>query len=247
MLIPIENVIRYHQIKNVLHVGAHLGEEAFLYYKCGVQESLWIEANSDLIEQLQKNLSEFKNTRLFNAILSNVDNQEVIFNISNNSMSSSILELEHHTIAHPEVFYINKRIAKTITLNKLFIENGIPFDLYDFINIDIQGAELLFLEGATMILPHVKCIYVEVNYKELYKGCPLVKDLDNYLKKYHFLRIKTKWYGDSGWGDAIYLKFEPAEFNNYTTRLTNQYDSLRSFATILYRNIRSRFKRNFRI
>ncbi len=54
-----------------------------------------------------------------------------------------------------------------------------------------------------MILPHVKCIYVEVNYKELYKGCPVVKDLYNYLKNYHFLRIKTKWYDDKGCGDAI--------------------------------------------
>jgi hypothetical protein len=47
-----------------------------------------------------------------------------------------------------------------------------------------------------------------------------------------------------GVGDAIYLKLEPTEFSNYTIWLTKQYDSLRSFATILFRNIRSRFNKN---
>jgi hypothetical protein len=88
----------------------------------------------------------------------------------------------------------------------LFLENNISYNLYDFVNIDIQGAELMFLEGATMILPYVQCIYVEVNYKELYRGCPLVSDIDSFLRRFNFLRVQTKWYGDTGWGDAIYIK-----------------------------------------
>jgi hypothetical protein len=60
MLIPLQEIAKFHTIENVLHVGAHLGEEAAEYYKHGVKRSLWIDANSDLLSQLQKNLANYK-------------------------------------------------------------------------------------------------------------------------------------------------------------------------------------------
>ena len=208
MLIPIETLVKYHKPKNVIHIGAHLGEEVDAYYNHGADYSLWVEANADLMRQLQSNISRYRNARAVNAVLADVDDKEVVFNISNNGMSSSILELEHHKIAHPEVEYVGSRVMKTRTLNTLFLENNLPYDLFDFMNIDIQGAELLMLEGATEILPHIKCIYVEVNNKEVYKGCPMVEELDDFLLNWNFVRVETSWCGDTGWGDAIYIKAE---------------------------------------
>lgn len=77
---------------------------------------------------------------------------------------------------------------------------------YDFINLDIQGAELLALKGATSILPFVKAIYTEVNEKELYEGCALIEELDAYLKQNGFTRILTNM-TKHGWGDALYIRW----------------------------------------
>ena len=96
-------------------------------------------------------------------------------------------------------------IMETITINTLFNTNNIPYDKYDFINLDIQGAELLALQGATQILPHIKAIYTEVNEKELYENCALLPDLEKFLSDNGFVRaivIMTP----AGWGDGLYIR-----------------------------------------
>lgn len=208
MIIPIEKLVKYHKPKNVLHIGAHLGEEVDTYYNYGVDHSLWVEANVDLMRQLQSNISRYRNARSINAVLIDKDDQDLIFNISNNGVSSSIFEFGYHKIAHPDIVYVGHREMKSRTLNTIFVENNIPFDLYDFMNVDIQGAELLMLKGASEILPHLKCIYLEVNKKEVYKGSPMVEEVDEFLKNWGFDRVETEWFEETGWGDAIYIKKE---------------------------------------
>lgn len=77
---------------------------------------------------------------------------------------------------------------------------------YNFINIDIQGAELLAFTGASEILKNIQGIYTKVNFKELYKNCALVHELDHYLLKFGFVRILTNNDMHSSWGDALYIK-----------------------------------------
>ena len=58
----------------------------------------------------------------------------------------------------------------------------------DLLNIDTQGYEMEVLKGSRKLLSQgIKYIILEVNKKELYEGCPLVKDIDNFLKKYDFI------------------------------------------------------------
>lgn len=185
--------------KGILHIGAHKCEELDLYRSIGIKEEdiLWIEANPDLID-VSKNMIQ--------AVISDKDNQEVVFKITNNGESSSILDLKTHLIEHPHIHEVKRMSLKTITLNKLYQERSIPLDRYDFINLDIQGAELMALRGASSILPFVKAIYTEVNEKELYEGCGLIGDLDTYLKDCGFMRVLTSM-TTHGWGDALYIRW----------------------------------------
>jgi len=48
-----------------------------------------------------------------------------------------------------------------------------------------------------------KYAYIEVNSKELYKGCPFINDIDDYLRSYGFVPKETKMTGN-GWGDRFY-------------------------------------------
>ena len=55
-------------------------------------------------------------------------------------------------------------------------------------------------------LDKVDYIYSEVNEKELYIGCALIPQLDEYLSGFGFKRVETKMCGNTGWGDALYIK-----------------------------------------
>lgn len=185
--------------RGVLHVGAHLCEELPLYLSLGLafQDVVWIDANADLAPQGM--------TTYWVAAVSDTDGQDVTFHITDNGQSSSLLALKDHLYEHPHVHEVAQRPLTTVTLNTLLEAKGIPYDRFDVMNLDIQGAELLALKGATQLLPHIKAIYTEVNIKELYAGCALLPDLDAFLGGYGFKRVATSM-TQHGWGDALYIK-----------------------------------------
>jgi FkbM family methyltransferase len=190
--------------KGILHVGAHMCEERAIYntINIGDNDTLWIEAIGEIVGYVKK-INESIN--IVQAVITDKDDEDVSFMITNNNQSSSIFNFGTHTVEHPHVFEIERRNLKTITLNTLFERNNIPHNRYDFINIDIQGAELKALKGAERILPHIKAIYAEVNEKMLYEGAVLLPELDEYLASFNFKRVITNM-TRHGWGDALYIK-----------------------------------------
>lgn len=203
MLIDFRQLFPRHNIrpKGVLHVGANVGEEAPVYDELGIKKVLWIEANEQLIPQLRINVGKYKH-KVWHALAGDVEGLEVELHISNNAgQSSSILELGTHKIAHPEVHYVGSQVMKMIRLD----QRGC-YGEYDFLNIDVQGAELKVLKGLGEYIEGFKWCYLEVNKAELYKGCALIEDIDFYLGSYGFKRVETKWCGNTNWGDALYIK-----------------------------------------
>ena len=77
--------------------------------------------------------------------------------------------------------------------------------MYNFWNIDIQGAELHALKGAGDILNNVNILYLEVNTKHLYKNCPLLNEIDEFIEPKGFVRVALEM-TSHGWGDALYIK-----------------------------------------
>jgi hypothetical protein len=64
------------------------------------------------------------------------------------------------------------------------------------------------LKGATQSIQYAKAIYLEVNEKELYKGCAIISEVDDFLGKNGFLRVATFREPFVGWGDALYIRIE---------------------------------------
>jgi hypothetical protein len=69
--------------------------------------------------------------------------------------------------------------------------------------MDLQGAELLALRGATETLRSVRFVYTEVNVDELYAGCAQLDEIDEQLVG--FVRMETAL-TPHGWGDAFYVR-----------------------------------------
>lgn len=188
--------------KGVLHIGANVGEEAKVYDELGIKKQIWIEGNPDIFLKLKQNIAYNPQAVALNYIIGD-ENKDVVFHVSNNgSQSSSILQLGTHKEAHPEVYYIQDIYG---TMNRI---DSIELDLkdVDFLNIDLQGAELMALRGMGSLLNQFKWAYLEVNERELYKGCALLDSLDLFMMANRFRRVETKMAGNTGWGDALYIK-----------------------------------------
>jgi hypothetical protein len=189
-------------IEGCFHIGAHDCEEIYFYNNIGIQKEnvIWIDAiPSKVIEAKNRGIPN-----IYNAVITDKDNEEIWFNISNNVQSSSFLDFGTHSIEHPAVVYVDKFKTKSITIDTFFEKNNIDSSKLNFWNFDIQGAELFALKGAVKSIKYAKAIYLEVNIKELYKGCALIDEIDTFLSKYNFKRVLTN-ITIHGWGDALYI------------------------------------------
>ena len=191
-------------INGIIHIGACKCEELEDYNKCGIDNDkiIWIEANQDLVdENIQKN----NKIKIDCFICCDTDEGVSQLNITNNLQSSSILDLGLHKIHHPNIIYTDKKMVKNKRMDTYYNENNIPLNFANFLNIDIQGAELLALKGMGDILYNFDYVYTEVNKNYIYKNCAIIEEIDNYLSNYNFKRVETCW-TNYEWGDAFYIK-----------------------------------------
>jgi FkbM family methyltransferase len=201
MLIPLHDLVKKYNIKfkGILHVGAHECEEIKDYEMyLPRNQILWIEALPGKVE-FSKN--KYPNVVIANAVVSDII-ETVRFNVSNNGQSSSILDFGLHSTFHPHVHYVTCFEVETKLLKNILPNYNIN---YNFLNLDIQGAELKALKGMEEYLNNVDYIYTEVNSDYVYKGCALIGELDDYLLHFGLHRVETKW-TDCKWGDAFYIR-----------------------------------------
>ena len=185
----------------VLHVGAHEAEEWPYYTNAKWLPVYWIEAQEKLALKLRESLPKDSN-QIFAATVWSKSNLVLSLNISSNSQSSSLLEFGSHATNYPTIQNIDSLEVRTVRIDELMISN----ETFDFVNLDIQGAELEALKGMGVLLEKVKWIYCEVNSEETYLGCPHVSEIDRFLKRNGFIRIYTVWVRGKGWGDALYMQ-----------------------------------------
>jgi hypothetical protein len=201
----INNILLSHNIiiNGALHIGAHDCEELDFYNSLGLMNNdiVWIDAIPDKVKQaIDRGIPN-----VYNAVITDKDDVEVTLNVSNNIQSSSILEFGTHSQEHPSIIYVDKIIQNSITVDSFFKRNNIDASHFNLWNFDIQGAELMALQGARESIFYADALYLEVNEKELYKNCALINEIDDFLSQYNFKRILTNM-THHGWGDALYCK-----------------------------------------
>lgn len=201
MLIPLHQLVQKYNVnfKGILHVGAHECEELNDYLRyIPMDKILWVEALPGKVDLCR---TKYPNVLIENAIVSDVV-EKVRFNVSNNGQSSSILDFGLHSTYHPQVHYVTYFEGETQLLKNILPKYDIQ---YNFLNFDIQGAELKALKGMEEYLPKVDYLYTEVNSDYVYKDCALITELDDYLKQFGLTRVETRW-TECKWGDAFYVR-----------------------------------------
>lgn len=220
MLIPIHELSENYRVKprGVLHVGAHLAEEEeeYLSHNWDFGSKIyWVESQPALINQLNKKINKHR-CEVIESTAWGSNDVELTLKITSNSQSSSLYRFGTHESDYPEIKVVNEIKVTTERLDK-----SLAGKIFDFINIDIQGAELEALKGLGDLLDQTKWIYLEVNKKSVYEGCANIIEIDDFLKYKHFTRVETRWIPFKGWGDAIYVKknvLEELNLNVYLIR-----------------------------
>lgn len=203
MLTSFEDMWAKYRIRctGIIHAGAHKGEEAKTYYDLGVKNVWWIEANPDLIPLLKMNVRPY-NQQVICALLGENDGDFHDFHVTNNGMSSSMLPLDKHLYWVKDVWEVDQKTLMTRTLDSLANENPWMYDC-NFLNMDLQGAELLCVKGGQEVLQNINYIYTEVNYASLYEGCALSEELFGALDEFN---VVESWNTPHEWGDSLLIR-----------------------------------------
>lgn len=225
----------------VLHLGAHLGEEANEYHKNGITDVIWIEGNTDLIEKLNEKLEKHPlNSKIYNVMISLEDKKELNFNITDFDQSSSVLELGLTEKFHKTKIIKSEKVVGR-RLENFFFENTISLEGYRFLAIDLQGYELQAIKSMGMHLNNFDFIMTEVNLKELYKECTLITHLDHYLKNFGFVREKTT-VNENFWGDALYVRHQNKSKLSHIFKIQNLLNIQYYLAQSNIKNLNRSFK-----
>ncbi len=201
MLLDFNSLVKKYNmnIKGVIHIGAHHGQEHSLYKSNGIKNIVYFEPLSSNFNILKNNVGE--DSILYNCALGNVEGDvEMFVETANKGQSSSVLEPELHKRQYPHIVFDNKEIVPMKRLDDIGLSND-----YNFINIDVQGYELEVFKGGEKTLENIDYIITEVNRDEVYKNCAKIEELDKFLNTYGFERVETTWDGIT-WGDAFYKK-----------------------------------------
>lgn len=200
MILDLESCVEKYglKIRRALHVGAHHGDEDPVYKRLGI-EPVYVEANPEVFAILRQKLPA---RECHNVAITDYAGK-VKLRVTSADMSSSILKLKKHKEIYADIKQVKVVKVPCTTIDRLLAETGHEVEL---INMDIQGAELLALKGATKSLESVQGIMTEVNREELYRGCALIGEIDDYLGGFGFRRVEECFKYHPSWGDAFYVK-----------------------------------------
>src|ERR1035437_1046620 len=125
----IENLIHKYNlnIRGVIHIGAHFGEEYTEYVNSNIKNMMFFEPLLDNFKILLNNIKLSDNIKAYNIALGNTEGEiDMFVQVINTGGSGSILEPEEHLIRYPDVKFNGKKVVK---INKL---DNIEYDRNKF-------------------------------------------------------------------------------------------------------------------
>lgn len=199
-----------YRAKGVLHLGAHLGQEADHYAKAG-KPVVWVEAQPAIHARLAERLKAFPDQRALCAVLGDEDGRAVRFNVSNNhdGISSSLFAFGPYSEGDKSLWpQLNLHMVQVLeltmtTLDTLLTREGIAPAAYDHWIIDLQGAELLALRGASQSLACCNSLLAEVSEADVYEGGVQWPVLRSFLNAQGFAQ---QWPVERVHDDVLFLR-----------------------------------------
>jgi FkbM family methyltransferase len=182
----LNHFLKINDIDCVLDVGANIGQYAYNLRRIGYKKNIIsFEPMLSAYKILQNKSAKDKLWTSYNFGIGEKD-KEVDINISENSYSSSILDIMPlHTETEPESKYFS---SETIAIKKLENVTEINNEKLNkiFLKIDTQGYEAQVLQGIGKLLDKIEGIQIELSLYPLYKDQCLFFELHEKIKELGF-------------------------------------------------------------
>ena len=206
-LLPINHYIFLQKLRSEMHfmpkVAWDIGSAVFHWTRKA--ESVWpdceficFDANQDLEFLYKENKYDY-----FIGLLSDVDNlrYKYYYNRMLFGGNSYLREIGYN---NGQVFPEDRFIAlHTHTLDKVAKQQIFPYP--DLIKIDVQGAELDILKGATTTLKYCKYLIVELQEIDYNKNAPKADVVIEYLNSIGYICIAPKFSNNGADADYAFV------------------------------------------
>jgi FkbM family methyltransferase len=182
----------------VIHVGGHHGEEAPYYRDHGVREVVWIEADPDAFEVLTRTTAGYAGHRCIQALAADRDDEERTFYrhrfpggakrgfCSTLAWNTAVVDRDP-ILSRLETFDV--RSMRAVTVATALGQRDVVPARFQYLSINVQGAELLVLRGLRDYLEPIQWIYCdgELDAKApRYQGAPGIADVADWLGAHGF-------------------------------------------------------------
>lgn len=204
MLLDLEMLVKKYNmdIKGVIHIGAHFGEENNVYNNLKLKNRIFFEPLEKNYNKLLENVGE--NYIKYKIALGNENKSiEMFVEEANMGQSSSILKPVLHLTQYPHIQFNRVETVEMKRLDDIEINK----ENFNFINIDVQGYELEVFKGSVETLKNIDYIMSEINRDEVYENCAKIDELINFLNPYGFELVEQDWAGQT-WGDGLFIKIK---------------------------------------
>jgi FkbM family methyltransferase len=202
----------------IFDIGACEGEDSIRYSRLFPNATVHLfEPRPDNLEKVAQNLRDFECTsvEVSSLALSNAageatfylssgkpedasENEEWDFGNKSSSLLPPGEKMKEHT---SWLEFKDHLVVQTERLDTYCAHHNIS--RIDLIHMDVQGAELMVLEGAGDMMQNIAAIWLEVEAVELYKNQPLRQDIERFMSERHFNCVKSTVNNVAG--DQLYL------------------------------------------
>ncbi len=163
-------------------------------------ERIWPNTQVILFDAFEPAEILYKTHKYNIGLLSDKDDNEIKFFQNDFYFGGNSYYKENNDYVFPNSGYILK---KSKTLDTIVKEKQFP--LPDLIKIDVQGAELDILKGASTVLSHCQYLIVELQDIHYNKGAPLAPVTIKYLEDNGWKLIASKFSDNGPDGDYCFI------------------------------------------
>lgn len=198
----------------IVQLGAHQAWELWKYETLfQPKKVVWIDAVADHLAQFQERLrkmpAERQDAHSYVVALIAAENDKLLdfHEFSNKGAASSIYRGTPALFESWPTVHETGKVTRlqAVTLDTVLGKELKPDDAIDLMILDVQGAELECLRGATESLSRTRFLQVEVSYEAIYHGGVLFEELNAWLVDRGFeLRLQKRFDAVKLVGDAVY-------------------------------------------
>lgn len=184
--------------KGVIHIGAHDLAERMCYMPMFGKNVIWFEANSRSYTKWAAPIAAYFDQYAFPFAASDETGEAKYYQNYSDDTSGLLPAPGKEN---------NFDTVRQKRLDDVIDEFNIDMNNFDFLNIDVEGAELKVLKGIENNLKYINYLFMEVSVTERNSGQVMFDDLTKYVGDRGFKLYKVS---DSintlGWGDAVYVR-----------------------------------------